>query len=85
MNERGDIKGEVAKICGRQPVVRGGQALRCAIIKAFDWPKRNEIFYYGIGQVFPGIIPPAAPAATGVGKGTRPVGISVAARSQWIG
>jgi len=37
------------------------QALRCAIIKAFDWPKRNEIFYYGIGQVFPGIIPPAAP------------------------
>jgi ABC-type transport system substrate-binding protein len=36
-------------------------ALRCAIIKAFDWPRRNEIFYYGIGQVFPGIIPPAAP------------------------
>ncbi len=37
------------------------RALRCAIIKAFDWPKRNEIFYYGIGQIFPGIIPPAAP------------------------
>jgi ABC-type transport system substrate-binding protein len=37
------------------------RALRCAIIKAFDWPKRNEIFYYGIGRVFPGIIPPAAP------------------------
>jgi len=37
------------------------RALRCAIIKAFDWRKRNEIFYYGIGQVFPGIIPPAAP------------------------
>jgi ABC-type transport system substrate-binding protein len=37
------------------------RALRCAIIKAFDWPKRNEVFYYGIGQVFPGIIPPAAP------------------------
>jgi oligopeptide transport system substrate-binding protein len=37
------------------------RALRCAIIKAFDWPKRNEIFYYGIGQVFAGIIPPAAP------------------------
>jgi oligopeptide transport system substrate-binding protein len=37
------------------------KALRCALIKAFDWPKRNEIFYYGIGQVFPGIIPPAAP------------------------
>ena len=31
------------------------KALRCAIIKAFDWPKRNEVFYYGIGQVFPGI------------------------------
>lgn len=37
------------------------RALRCAIVKAFDWPKRNEIFYYGIGQVFPGILPPAAP------------------------
>jgi oligopeptide transport system substrate-binding protein len=37
------------------------KALRCAIIKAFDWQKRNEVFYYGIGQVFPGIIPPAAP------------------------
>jgi ABC-type transport system substrate-binding protein len=37
------------------------QALRCAIIKAFDWQKRNEVFYYGIGQVFPGIIPPVAP------------------------
>jgi ABC-type transport system substrate-binding protein len=37
------------------------RALRCAIIKAFDWEKRNEIFYYGIGQVFPGIIPPVAP------------------------
>ncbi len=37
------------------------KALRCAIIKAFDWPRRNEIFYYGMGQVFPGIIPPLAP------------------------
>jgi ABC-type transport system substrate-binding protein len=36
-------------------------ALRCAIIKAFDWPRRNEVFYYGIGRVFPGIIPPGAP------------------------
>ena len=37
------------------------KALRCAITKAFDWEKRNEIFYYGIGQVFAGIIPPVAP------------------------
>ena len=37
------------------------KALRCAIVKAFDWQKRNEIFYYDIGYVFPGIIPPAAP------------------------
>lgn len=37
------------------------RALRCAIVKAFDWDRRNEIFYYGIGQVFPGIIPPVAP------------------------
>jgi ABC-type transport system substrate-binding protein len=36
-------------------------ALRCAIIKAFDWRRRNEIFYYGIGRVFPGIIPPMLP------------------------
>ncbi len=37
------------------------RALRCAIVKAFDWQRRNQIFYYGIGQVFPGIIPPVAP------------------------
>jgi ABC-type transport system substrate-binding protein len=37
------------------------KALRCAIIKAFDWQKRNDVFYYGLGQVFPGIIPPIAP------------------------
>jgi ABC-type transport system substrate-binding protein len=37
------------------------KALRCAIIKAFDWRQRNEVFYYGIGQVFPGIIPPITP------------------------
>lgn len=36
------------------------KALRCAIIKAFDWQKRNEVFYYGIGKVFPGIIPPVS-------------------------
>lgn len=36
-------------------------ALRCAIVNAFDWPKRNEVFYYGIGKVFPGIIPPETP------------------------
>lgn len=37
------------------------KALRCAIIKAFDWERRNEMFYYGIGEVFPGVIPPVAP------------------------
>jgi ABC-type transport system substrate-binding protein len=37
------------------------QALRCAIVKAFDWRRRNEIFYFGIGRVFPGVIPPVAP------------------------
>ena len=36
-------------------------ALRCAMVKAFDWQKRNEIFFYGIGRVFPGIIPDAVP------------------------
>lgn len=37
------------------------KALRCAIIKAFDWQARNEAFYYGMGEVFPGVIPPAVP------------------------
>ena len=37
------------------------RALRCAMVKAFDWKKRNEIFFYGIGRVFPGIIPTAVP------------------------
>ncbi len=36
-------------------------ALRCAMVKAFDWKKNNETFFYNIGQVFPGIIPPAVP------------------------
>ncbi len=34
--------------------------LRCAIRDAFDWSARNSRFYSGIGQVFPGIVPPAA-------------------------
>jgi oligopeptide transport system substrate-binding protein len=37
---------------------RRNKALRCAVIKAFDWPARNESFYSGIGLVFPGIIVP---------------------------
>jgi ABC-type transport system substrate-binding protein len=40
---------------------RRNRALRCAMVKAFDWNKRNEIFFYDIGQVFPGIIPPSVP------------------------
>jgi len=40
---------------------RRNHALRCAMVKAFDWEKRNEIFFYDIGRVFPGIIPPAVP------------------------
>ncbi|MCH7786453.1 MAG: hypothetical protein IIC22_02985, partial [Chloroflexi bacterium] len=36
-------------------------ALRCAMVRAFDWKKRNEIFFYGIGRVFPGIIPESVP------------------------
>lgn len=37
------------------------RALRCAITKAYDWDRRNEVFYYGIGRVFPGILPPVVP------------------------
>ncbi|MEO1574524.1 MAG: ABC transporter substrate-binding protein, partial [Pseudomonadota bacterium] len=37
------------------------KALRCAIIKGFDWDKRNQTFYAGAGVVFPGVIPPVTP------------------------
>ncbi len=37
------------------------QALRCAIIKAFDWDARNQSFYLGLAEVFPGIIVPVSP------------------------
>jgi len=37
------------------------RALRCAIVRGFDWQRRNDTFYYGIGTVFPGVIPPAVP------------------------
>lgn len=32
--------------------------LRCAMRDAFDWAQRNERFYSGLGEVFPGVIPP---------------------------
>lgn len=34
------------------------RALRCAIRKAFDWDARNEQFFFGLGRVFAGVIPP---------------------------
>jgi ABC-type transport system substrate-binding protein len=40
---------------------RRNKALRCAIVKTFDWESRNESFYGGIGAVFPGIITPTVP------------------------
>lgn len=40
---------------------RRNKALRCAVIKAFDWKARNESFYGGIGVVFPGVIVPVVP------------------------
>jgi ABC-type transport system substrate-binding protein len=40
---------------------RRNRALRCAMVKAFDWDKTSEIFFYDVGQVFAGIIPPSAP------------------------
>jgi ABC-type transport system substrate-binding protein len=36
-------------------------ALRCAMIKGFDWKARNDAFYFGLGRVFPGVIPPVVP------------------------
>jgi len=40
---------------------RRNKALRCAITKGFDWERRNESFYFGLAEVFPGVIPPAVP------------------------
>lgn len=40
---------------------RRNKALRCAIIKAYDFQARNESFYGGIAAVYPGIIPPVVP------------------------
>lgn len=62
--------------------------LRCAMIKAFDWKKRNEIFFYDIGQVFPGIIPPAFPEFDATGDSTYiqrdlPAAIKLLQASGW--
>ena len=40
---------------------RRNHALRCAMVKAFDWKKSNETFFYNIGKVFPGAITPTVP------------------------
>jgi ABC-type transport system substrate-binding protein len=36
------------------------KSLRCAIIKGFNWQERNDRFYAGVAEVFPGVIPPVA-------------------------
>ncbi len=40
---------------------RRNKALRCAIIKGWDWQARNESWYFGLATVFPGIIVPVVP------------------------
>ena len=37
------------------------KALRCAIIKAYDWEARNQSWYFGLATYFPGIIVPLSP------------------------
>jgi oligopeptide transport system substrate-binding protein len=37
------------------------RALRCAVRDAYDWQARNQSFYSGLAEVFPGVIPPAVP------------------------
>jgi len=37
------------------------RALRCALVKAFDWNSRNNSWYGNLGEIFPGVIPPAVP------------------------
>lgn len=34
------------------------RVLRCAIRKAFDWNSRIKNYFYGMGEAFPGFIPP---------------------------
>ena len=36
-------------------------ALRCALRKSHNWSQKNRAFYFGLGQIFPGIIPPSVP------------------------
>jgi ABC-type transport system substrate-binding protein len=40
---------------------RRNKALRCAIIKTFDWQARNDSWYFGLASIFPGIIVPVVP------------------------
>jgi len=40
---------------------RRNKALRCAIIKAYDWEARNQSWYFGLATYFPGIIVPVSP------------------------
>ncbi len=40
---------------------KNNHALRCAIRKAHNWSQKNRAFYFGLGKVFPGIIPPSVP------------------------
>ena len=40
---------------------RRNKALRCAISKGFDWERRNESFYFGLAEIYPGVIPPTVP------------------------
>jgi len=37
---------------------QANRALRCALRDAFDWDARNRVFYQGLGEVFPGVLPP---------------------------
>lgn len=40
---------------------RRNKALRCAMIKAYDWEGRNRSWYNDIGTIFPGVIVPSSP------------------------
>lgn len=37
---------------------QANHALRCAIRDAYDWQARNQSFHFGMGKIFPGVIPP---------------------------
>ena len=42
--------------------------LRCAVRSAFNWQQRIQRFYFGVGEAFPGVIPPFLDSYSSLGS-----------------